>query len=463
MGCLNMKKLKTISISILNVLLISCGKSSGTSSSPSLSPNSVSQLEINSEVTLIKGYEQFISLPHELGVFPDSCEVSELSNVIITTPCSCPLFECVVGLTPIETFSTGDFHYTITDGAYTSEPLRVRTNIRDVVPFVMTWTIPGGDLDVTLPLNNLYRYDFTVDWGDGTTAEVTSYGDTDKNHTYLAPGDYNITLTGLVESVEFDISGETSKIIAVPELGTVGWRDFQDAFRGCSNLVTVDGGDTSNVKNMSYMFYNSSSAVPNTTNWNTHRVTNMDNMFYQSDAASPNTTNWDVSNVRTMYRMFYNADIANPNTSSWKTDKLTNTYQMFGYAPLANPDISNWNTSNITNPSGMFLNATSANPDVSNWDTSNMQNMSFMFSGATSADPDMSLWDFSSLTNISGFFQGANNLSSSNYDNLLIALNATAPDSLTIDAGDATTATVDGDNAKAALETRSWTISDGMP
>ena len=111
----------------------------------------------------------------------------------------------------------------------------------------------------------------------------------------------------------------------------------------------------------------------------------------------------------------------------------------------------------------MFVSAPSANPDVSNWDTSNMQTMSFMFSGATSADPDMSLWDFSSLTNISGFFQGANNLSSSNYDNLLIALNATAPDSLTIDAGDATTATVDGDNAKAALEARSWTISDGMP
>jgi len=458
-----MKTLTNLMVITLGAFIVSCGKSSSSSNTSPLSPNSVPLLEINSEVTLIKGYEQFISLPHELGIVPDSCEVSELANVTITTPCSCPLFECVVGLTPIETFSTGDFHYTITDGAYTSEPLRVRTNIRDVVPLVMTWRIPGGDLDVTLPLNMNYRYDFTVDWGDGTTAEVTSFGDTDKNHSYLAPGDYNITLTGLVESILFGSSSDRGKIIAVPELGTVGWRDFHDSFRDCSNLVSVEGGDTSNVKDKTRMFFLSGNANPNTTNWNTHRVTNMIEMFYQADAANPNTTNWDVSNVTSMRQMFQYADIANPDTSNWKTNKLINTDRMFAGAALANPDVSNWNTSNITDPTGMFVSATSANPNVSNWDTSSMENMSFMFAGATSADPDMSLWDFSSLTNISGFFQGANNLSSSNYDNLLIALNATAPDSLTIDAGDATTATVDGDNAKAALEARSWTISDGMP
>ena len=45
--------------------------------------------------------------------------------------------------------------------------------------FVSTWTvgdvsIGDGDLTITLPLRSGYNYNFVVDWGDGTSGNVSS-------------------------------------------------------------------------------------------------------------------------------------------------------------------------------------------------------------------------------------------------------------------------------------------------
>ena len=45
-----------------------------------------------------------------------------------------------------------------------------------------------------------YAHDFIVNWGDGTpTSHVTSYNDSNANHTYAVPGTYDVTLTGHCE------------------------------------------------------------------------------------------------------------------------------------------------------------------------------------------------------------------------------------------------------------------------
>ncbi len=434
--------MRIILILICSAIFASCGASSGSSSSALSSNTFTSQYPISSEVTLIKGYEQTVSLPYDAGGFnvfspPDSCEISEIWNVEVTTPCDCSSGSCKVGVTPMSSNSSGNFTYTLSHSTLT-ETHRTSVKISDVVPFVSTWRIPSGDLDVSLPLVLGAKYDFTVDWGDGTTSEITSHDDPDKNHTYASDGDYIITMSGHLETIKFSGTGETAKLISISELGTVGWRFFWGTFRDCTNLTTVAGGDTSNVEDMSEMFYGATNATLNTSSWNTSRVLKMNTMFRDTDAANPDTTNWDVSHVTNMSQMFYDATVATPDTQNWNTESLLRSNFMFYGALVANPDVSGWNTQSLFEAEGMFGYATQANPDTSNW-------------------------DFSLVTNIEDFMFNANNLSSENYDALLISLNATARDNLTIDVGDATTATADGDNAKAALEARGWTITDGMP
>ncbi|MBC74925.1 MAG: hypothetical protein CME64_02830 [Halobacteriovoraceae bacterium] len=121
-------------------IFASCGGSSG-SSSPKLNSNTfTSQHPISSEVTLIKGYEQTVSLPYNAGGFnvfspPDSCEISEIWNVEVTTPCDCSSGSCKVGVTPMNSKTSGNFTYTLSNNTLT-ETHRTSVKISDVVPFV---------------------------------------------------------------------------------------------------------------------------------------------------------------------------------------------------------------------------------------------------------------------------------------------------------------------------------------
>jgi len=127
------------------------------------------------------------------------------------------------------------------------------------------------------------------------------------------------------------------------------------------------------------MFYNASSANPDTSNWDVSSVTNMSFMFYFATSANPDTSNWDVSSVTNMGYMFYGATSANPDTSNWDVSSVTNMGYMFYGATSANPDTSNWDVSSVTTMANMFYFATVANPDTTNWDVSNVTNMDRMF------------------------------------------------------------------------------------
>ena len=325
--------------------------------------------------------------------------------------------------------------------------------------FISVWRTTTEGESITLPLRNGFGYNFMVDWGDGTSGEVMSFNDADITHTYDSPGDHTVTITGLMETIYFNNEGDKDKIISIPNLGSVSWTSFENAFYGCSNLTTVLGGDTSNVINMRYMFRNAtnvqpdtsnwdttnvtdmyslfaftSNANPDTSNWNTSNVTNMGTMFYQATNANPNTAYWDTSSVISMNQMFAEATEANPNTSNWNTGEVTSMYRMFYHAVNATPDTSTWNTANVTDIRGMFYGATlaapntsswntssitstiqmfkdaaNANPDVSGWDVSKVTSMAYMFDGATNATPDTSNWDTSSVTNMQNMFRGATN------------------------------------------------------
>ncbi len=159
--------------------------------------------------------------------------------------------------------------------------------------FKSTWRIPPLGLDIQLPLREGYDYDFTVSWGDGRSSEVKAHDDPAASHTYDEAGDYTITIVGTLEAWYFnndhgDDDDDKDKIIAVENFGRMGWKNLEKAFAGCENLTTFQGGDVSQVTNMSGMFFGARSLEQlNTSNWDFGSVTTMENIF---EGASELTT-----------------------------------------------------------------------------------------------------------------------------------------------------------------------------
>ena len=277
--------------------------------------------------------------------------------------------------------------------------------------FVSVWQVDENDLQIVLPLPRVFSYDFVVDWGDGSRGEVTAWNDIDARHTYARAGTYTVTIYGQVEAWSFwKIPQSRNKIIAVTELGSVGWRSFFGAFLGCANLKQLAGGDTTQVTDMRYMFHAALNAVPDTSGWDTTRVTNMAGMFWQAAAA--------------------------------------------------NPDVGHWNTAAVTDMSFMFANTTTANPDVRDWDVARVTNMSNMFYRASAAVPDMRGWNFAQIANMRRIFWGLR-LPTDVYSNILVQLAATSEARGVMMHGGYSRYNDAGAAARRDLVDRGWRLVDG--
>jgi hypothetical protein len=93
---------------------------------------------------------------------------------------------------------------------------------------------------ITLPLRLSANYNMLVDWGDGSPKSIVSTPiDPDITHTYAAAGEHIITILGTAEAWHFNDSGDNEKNLRVTDLG---WLNFKNAFRGCTNLTITDCG-----------------------------------------------------------------------------------------------------------------------------------------------------------------------------------------------------------------------------
>ena len=216
-------------------------------------------------------------------------------------------------------------------------------------------TTKGSNFNFTLPLKEGFNYDFVVDWGDGNTNTITSWDDIEKTHEYTTGGLFQVSITGLCESINF-MHGSTSKLISVDQWGDVGFINMSQAFFSCSNLTSIydNNGDwTTNVTNMSAMFYGCG------------KLTNLD------------VSNWDVSNVTNMNGMFNNC------------------------ASLTTLDVSNWDVGNVGDMSGMFYDCVELNVlGLENWNISNVTNMINILHNVTLETPyyDSIIINWASLT-----------------------------------------------------------------
>lgn len=242
---------------------------------------------------------------------------------------------------------------------------------------------------------NLWLYDsgntavdVTVDWGDGNTQYVNT--SSFLNYTYASSGTYFIEVSG--NSLGYFRAGADG-VIGVSSWGNLQIVDMHQSFAFCSNLTYVPNNLPTTVTNTASMFnscyeFNDS----NISFWNTSNVFNMSEMFYSANTFNQNLNGWNTSAVTDLSFMFFDATNFNGNIESWNTGNVTDLNYMFTNAQSFNSNIGNWNTVNVTSMYNMFQNAISFDANIGPWNVINVQYMDSMFEDATIFNQDLTSW-----------------------------------------------------------------------
>jgi len=139
--------------------------------------------------------------------------------------------------------------------------------------------------------------------------------------------------------------------------------------------------------------------------WDLSGLTEMTNLFYRK-VFSSDIGCWDVSNVTNMTATF-DQIVGNPDISDWDVSNVTNMSYMFYYAATFNQDIGSWNTAKVTDMSRLFLGASAFNKSISGWDVGNVSNMFNMFSYASNFNQPIGSWNVSKVTTMNNMFDNA--------------------------------------------------------
>ena len=290
-----------------------------------------------------------------------------------------------------------------------------------------------------LPLTTSTGLDCDVDWGDGTSDNITSHTAPEVTHTYPSGGTYTIKITGDLLGWQFNNGGDKLKMGDVENWGALNISAIA-GFYGCTNM-TCSATDAPFITSTSLFNYfrsctNFNGAIGN---WETSSVTNMNNTFYGATSFNQDIGSWDTSSVTEMSSMFFGSAF--------------------------NQDIGSWDVSSVTNMNTMFRNAP-FNQDIGSWNTSSVTSMLAMFRDADAFDQDISSWDINQVSSFNNFMINATGLSTTNYDALLVGWEAQAPTSgININFGGSTyTAGGAAEAARTSLiNTYGWTITDGGP
>lgn len=290
---------------------------------------------------------------------------------------------------------------------------------------------------VALPLESNGTYDFLVDWGDGTQNVLRSHDDSSAVHTYADPGEYEITIWGVLKGFQFGYPGADSlKLLEISEWGPLEFLSGQyilqgaehlvvtatdpipldrmeslgGAFENCSSITTIAGLgaiDTSTVTDLRYTFTRASSFDQDISGWDTSSAQSMSGMFAEATSFNQDIGSWDTSSVWDMSAMFMGATSFNGDIAAWDTSIVTRMTRMFMDASSFNRPLSAWDTSSVPSMRYMFYGATGFNQPIGDWNTSSVTSMGAMFMLASSFDQDIGQWDVSSVTDMRLMFRAA--------------------------------------------------------
>ncbi|MEI0487177.1 BspA family leucine-rich repeat surface protein [Brachyspira intermedia] len=160
--------------------------------------------------------------------------------------------------------------------------------------------------------------------------------------------------------------------------------------------------DTSNVKTMGFMFNYAKAFNQNINNWNVSKVEDLSYMFCECEVFNQPLNDWDVSNVKTMEGTFRRAYKFNQPLYKWDTSKVENMHEMFVQCKAFNQPLNSWNVSNVKNMEAMFCDTLSFNQPLDKWNTKNLKKIESMFKYAENYNCYYSLanWDLNKMLNM---------------------------------------------------------------
>ena len=281
-------------------------------------------------------------------------------------------------------------------------------------------------------------------WSETSTVQLN------RDSSYLFSDLYSVTnidLSNIDSSNTEDMSymfGSTSSLmdIDLSHLDTSSVTNMECMFKSYGgNLANLDLShlDTSNVTNMYSMFeYTTSESALDLTYLDVSSAVNMASMFYGTNIPDLDLNGWDTKNVEDMSYMFSScSEPFNLNLSGWDTRKVVTMQSMFDEAyHLQSLDISGWDMSGIEELSSIFSNSSVETINVTNVvlpvnssrlfsdlaslttligintvDTSHVTDMERMFSSCRSlTNLDLSSFYTSNVTNMDNMFDGCENL-----------------------------------------------------
>lgn len=197
--------------------------------------------------------------------------------------------------------------------------------------------------------------------------------------------------------------------------------DCHSLFYYCEKLsgINLDGLDTSNVKDMAYMFAGCSVSSLDLSSLDTSNVVDMTNMFFScSDLVDLNLDGVDTRNVEYMYGMFwFCSTLERIDVSDFNTSKVSDMTSMFSNcSSLKSLDISCFDTSNVIDMGGMFSACSSLKSlDLSSFNTSKVTDMGGLLQGCSSLESvNLSSFNTNEVTDMGSMFQGCSSLESVN-------------------------------------------------
>ncbi len=211
--------------------------------------------------------------------------------------------------------------------------------------------------------------------------------------------------------------------------------DMTSFFSDCRVLNGVDlsGWDTSNVTNMSNMFFEAFDQTENLihldlSSFDTSNVVDMSGMFSRcTKVQSIDLSSFDTSNVVNMNRMFFACnELITLDIAHFDTSNVVYMSRLFAECKkLRYVDVSNFDTSSAIDLSVMFrLNYELESVDVSNFDTSKVVHLHYMFDQCRKLKTiAVEGFDTSQVTSMNYMFNGCNSLTSldvSNFDTSLV-------------------------------------------
>lgn len=245
-----------------------------------------------------------------------------------------------------------------------------------------------------------------------------------KNIKYLIEKHINFNVTDYSEDEDNLLSShEIENIIIRPKDRDELCRIICERYEKNPEYPYLLDIDTSEITDMSGVFCPiiNTDIIPGNPYLNNHRSYKNNLMIKVLDLST-----WETSNVRDMSYMFWacgEKHIDKINIKNFNTSNVTNMQGMFGFCNnLSRLDLSSFDTSCVLNMENMFDNCESLKElDLSNFDTSKVVTMARMFRDCHSlVTLNINGWNMSNIENVNYMFSNCYKLTNIDFSNFNI-------------------------------------------